>query len=56
MVPKLDLMRDPLRHDPSFPSQIEKVQAIAKREILLEDQPNYCTICKTTIGHPVPWV
>ena len=54
MVPELDLMRDPLYRDPTFPSQTKKVQAIAKREIPLEDQPNYCTICKTTIGHPAP--
>ena len=55
MVFELDLKRDPLHCDLTFSSQTKKVQAIAKQEIPLEDQPNFCTICKTTIGHPVPW-
>ena len=56
MVHELDLMRDPLCRNCTFPSQTEKVQAIAnKQEILLKDQLNYCTICKTTIGNPAPW-
>ena len=55
-VPELDTIRIPLRRQPAFPSQAEKIQAIARREIPLEELADYCSFCKTNLGHPSPWI
>ena len=55
MVPQLDILRSPLRRKLAFPNQDKKIQAIARREIPLEELPNYCSICKIDIGHPTVW-
>ena len=54
-VPKLDILRSPLRRQLAFPSQAKKIQAISNREIPLEELPNYCSIYKTNLGHPSAW-
>ena len=44
MVPELYFMRDPLRREPTFPSQREKILAIADRHIPREELPNFCDV------------
>ena len=53
-VPKLDILRSPLCKL-ALPSQAKKIQAIANREIPLEELPDYCSIYKTNLGHPSAW-
>ena len=59
-VPKLDILRSPLCRQlcrqPALPSQAKKIQAIASRKIPLEELPDYCSIYKTNLGHPSPWI
>ena len=50
MVLKLYCMKMNFFKGPIFPNQ-EKIRAIYDWEIPLEEQPNYCNISKTTIGH-----
>ena len=54
-VQELDILRSPVCRQPTLPSQAKKIQAIASREIPLEELPDYCSIYKTNLGHPSAW-